>query len=289
MRRMGLAGQIAVVVVVAALAGLAALVFSKSQSTQFSSSAQLYYGSSQELQVLGTGYIPNATDTTTQMANQQALVTSYDIATATATATPGLHLSADQIHSDVTATIVAGTQLLQLTATGASPAAAQQLLTSYLSSYRHLVAGREQQQATSGVRALRAEFAGLSKPARAGVAGSTLRAQIGALELLRRVGSGIPSVAQLPRASTGPSQPRTSRNVLFGVIFGLILGAGLIALRSSAGLRFGQSPAPEDPGGAAWSSSSTGETAPHPAGAEPGVGGERAVGAERVKQETPIR
>ncbi len=246
MRRLDLLISAALVLIVAAIAGGAAFGFSKSQPIQYSSTAELYFGGSQGLEVLGAGYTPTGTDVPTQMASEQALATSYDIARATAAASPNLHLSADRIDSDITASTIAGTQLIQLSATGATPIAAQQLISSYIVTYQRLRRQQEQTQATKVAGVLRARYAALPIREKAGALGSTLRSQIGALNVLQGVGSGIPSVAQAPRVGAAPSQPKTSRNVLYGVVFGLILGAGLVALRSSQPRRLPQDSAAVD-------------------------------------------
>jgi uncharacterized protein involved in exopolysaccharide biosynthesis len=44
------------------------------------------------------------------------------------------------------------------------------------------------------------------------------------------VGSGSPSVAQTASPSDTSTTPKTSRNVLFGALFGLVLGIGIAGL-----------------------------------------------------------
>jgi uncharacterized protein involved in exopolysaccharide biosynthesis len=52
--------------------------------------------------------------------------------------------------------------------------------------------------------------------------------------VLKRVGTGSPEVIESARASSVASEPQTLRNVLFGVIFGLLVGVGLVALRAQS-------------------------------------------------------
>jgi capsular polysaccharide biosynthesis protein len=230
----GLVVRVLLVLVIAALVGVAALELSRRQPTSYQATGSLVFSSqlSPELQVLGAPFTGPNTDPKTQASTNAQLVKSFDVARIVARRHPELGLDAAAVAGHVSVGEVAGTQLVSVTATGETQRRALDLATVYQDEYVTVTRARQARRAQLVEAELRGRYAALPASAKAATQGATLRAQIATLDMLQRVGSGQVDIAQQPRASADPSQPKTRRNVGFGVLFGLVLGIGLVALRS---------------------------------------------------------
>ena len=232
--------RILLVAVVAGLVGVAALVFSKGQEPQYSASTDLLIGSSvrPELAVLGPPYTGDGTDNAIRMNTVAAVAGSHAVAASTARAKPDLGYDADQVAAHVSVAPVPQSQVLRITATGPSAAKAAALVTAYRQKYLDAEGARERRSAKRVQASVQQRFQDLPRSDQKGQLGASLRNQIAALRELARVGT-LPQVVDPLRASSAPSAPKTGRNVLFGVLFGLAVGIGLVALRSELGKRGG--------------------------------------------------
>jgi uncharacterized protein involved in exopolysaccharide biosynthesis len=238
-----LAIRVLLVAVIAAVVGLAALILSHGQEPQYSASSDLLVGSSvrPELAVLGPPFTGDGTDNAIRMNTEATVAGSHAIAASTATAAPGLGYDADAVAARVTVSALPQSQVLRISATGPSAAKAAALLTAYRG--RYLAAERDRQR-TSAKRvqaAVQQRFDNLPRADQKGTLGASLRNQLAALRELAQVGA-LPQVVDPLRASAGPSQPKTGRNVLFGLLFGVAVGIGLVALRSELAKRGDQRP-----------------------------------------------
>jgi capsular polysaccharide biosynthesis protein len=222
----------ALVLVLAAIAGAAALVLSSRTEKSYTATSQLTYGVTlrPELQALGAG-TNDATQDVTRINTETAVLNSYDVAQRTAKANPGLQMSANEIHSHVKATAVTDSLVANLVATDTSDPKATQLLRAYRSQYLKLRQTQTKQRAKQVENDLKAELASMPASQRTGSRGAQLRQQLGALAALKRSGSGVPEVSQDAYAPSAAASPNTTRNVLFGILFGAALGIGLVALR----------------------------------------------------------
>lgn len=249
-----LAFKVILVVLVTALVGGVAYAYSKSQPREFQSSAQLEFGRllAPDLQVLGTPGDPQI-DEEVRINTEAASVDSFDVARATERRAPQLGYNARQIHALVNATAVRSTLVVKITAIASSPRRANRLANSYAEAYVRLRRQRDATRARTGERALRARLSSLPSRGARGPIGATIRNQISALGVLRRVGSGSPQIIERAQATGAAAKPQTRRNVLFGIVFGLVAGLGLVALRSPAGRTRGaavvqsDAPSPSEP------------------------------------------
>jgi capsular polysaccharide biosynthesis protein len=228
-----LAIRVLLVAVIAALVGVAALVFSRGQEPQYSASTDLLVGSSvrPELAVLGPPFTGDGTDNAIRMNTVAAVAGSHAVAESTARAKPDLRYDGDEIAARVTVAALPQSQVLRITATGPSAAKAAELVTTYRQQYLAAERDRERRNATRVQASVQQRFDNLPRSDQKGTLGAALRNQIAALRELARVGA-LPQVIDPLRASTAPSAPKTGRNVLFGLLFGLAVGIGLVALRS---------------------------------------------------------
>lgn len=230
----------ALVLIVALLVGAAAYAFSERQPEEFESAASLAYGRllSPELLVLGPDFAGEPDiDDDVRLATETSRVNSFDVAAATERAVPELGYTAGQIAAMINATPVRGSLVVDITARAPSPKDAQRLAGAYARAYLRRVRDRERSGARRVERILRTRLDELPPGDREGVIGASLRNQISTLAVLSRVGSGSPQVIESPRATSVPAQPQTTRNVLFGLLFGLVVGVGLVALRPDSRTR----------------------------------------------------
>jgi capsular polysaccharide biosynthesis protein len=230
----GLAVRVLLVAVVAALVGVAALAFSRSQETRYQAETRLSFSSSlrPELQILGAPFVRPTVDSAVFNASNAQWVTSRRVARTLAADQPGLKLTADQIADRIKAAPIAGTEIVAVRATGDSRAQAQLLARSYTATFMAWFDDRQRERARAVQRTLRERYDSLSREQRRSGTGSTLRTQISALDVLAKVGSGSPELLDSAHAFAAPEQPRTRRNVLLGVLFGLAVGIGLVSLRA---------------------------------------------------------
>lgn len=228
--------RVLLVVLVAALVGGAAYAFSESQAQEYQAVTRLAYGEflSPELRVLGPNFGEPSVDEETRIATAAAQVNSYDVALATAKDAPELGLGPRTIEALVNAEPVRGSLVVAVTATESMPEKANRLADAYVGSYRKLLRERERRGARQVERALERRLAGLPPGDKEGLRGAQLRDQISQLAVLGRVGTRSPQVIEKATASGSPAQPQTQRNVIFGVLFGLAVGIGLVALRSES-------------------------------------------------------
>ncbi len=222
----------ALIVLVAALAGSAALGLSLAQETEFEAQTALRFDSHlrPEYQVLEQG-VSAPGDEERLTATNAAAVESYDIARVTARLTPELGLRPVEVDKRVRVEADRVSNVVRIRASSPTPEAASQLARAYREQF---LAGRRRHEAARARRtekALQDELDSLSRNEERGPRGDDLRGQIGAVSALRQVGSGVPEVIEEAHSSSIPAKPRTGRNVLFGVLFGVLVGVGLAAMR----------------------------------------------------------
>jgi len=226
-----LASRVFLVVLVALLVGLGAFVFSTAQDERFAATTQIRLGASApELNALG---FPFAFDEADRRAvNALLQVRSFDVARRTAAGLGGRGYTADLVAEQVTVGAERGGDVFTIRATAENPADAGFLAERYRQSFAELT------RATVGARARRARDAVSAAlddlPRDPGLGGRAdfLRRQRNALDILVETG-GVYEVVLPTRAATRPFSPTTNRNVLFGLLFGAILGVGLVALRGA--------------------------------------------------------
>ena len=235
-------GRAVLVLVVAALVAAAALVLSARQQAEYASVTRLLFDDARpELQVLGAGYAGDRTEVDVRMANEAAGLNGFAIAVRTGGVVDDLGRDAEQVADAVEASAVRGAEIVELRATAESPGAAQALAREYRRQYLRGRRAAERRRADAAYEALDARLDDLPLRERAGALGATLRQQLGALQVLRDVGSGVPEVIEPARQPSGAVAPQTGRNVLLGAVLGLALGVGLVALRAELARRRGPS------------------------------------------------
>jgi capsular polysaccharide biosynthesis protein len=231
---LGLIVRVLLVAIIAAAVGVGALFFSRSQATRYQAETRLSFSSAlrPELQVLGAPFVRPNIDQDVFTATNAQWVRSRHVARVLASNQPGLGLTEDQIASRISVSPVSGTEIVALRASGGSRRDAELLARSYTATFVKWFNDRQRDRAKTVEKVLRTRYRALSGEQRRSGTGGTIRSQISTLDILVEVGSGSPEVLETAHAFASPQQPQTRRNVVFGIVFGLAVGVGLVSLRS---------------------------------------------------------
>ncbi len=138
--------------------------------------------------------------------------------------------TADQVLRRIEIVADTDANVLRLDATDQSPRTAARLANVYAGAFIERQQTRERATASSARRRLEERYRQLSRGARRGGVGRTLRDQIERLRTLELVGTGTVSLVEEAVAPTTSNQ-NLLRTGLLGGLFGLLLGAGLALLR----------------------------------------------------------
>lgn len=235
---MSLAGRIVLVIIVALLAALAGLAFSASQQKEYSSQLRLSFArfQSPEIQVLGPAFAPPQVDENVRIQTEADDVSSYDVAVATSKANPRLG-TPSAVASAVSVGPIRDTLVVTVAARASTARLAAQIANTYGEAYLALRKKREANQAKAAEAVLKRRYDNLPAAEKRGIQGGGLRDQINQLEVMRGVGTGNPQIILHARPSAAPASPDTTRNVVFGLLFGLVVGIGLVALRTESPAR----------------------------------------------------
>jgi uncharacterized protein involved in exopolysaccharide biosynthesis len=224
--------RVVLVIVVTLLVGGAAFAYSVSQEKQYESTMTIGIGRtlfSPEYSFFGL--VEPDVEEETRIETEAKVIESVEVAEATARANPRFGYTAGQIAGLVTTEPLRGTMLVRIRARGSSPIAAFLLTNAYGNTYLNMRAQEDRRRTREAARALEARLAQLAPSRARGALGDNIRAQIGALTVFQRTGTGAYRVVERARPSASAVQPQTRRNVTFGLLFGVVVGIGLVALR----------------------------------------------------------
>jgi capsular polysaccharide biosynthesis protein len=226
-----LLGRGVLVVAIALAAGAIAYLVSDNQERTYEATTKLLFsGSTPELRALGLSSGQDDEERAFQNAVEQ--VDSFDIARRTAERMADPRFDADAIDARVTALGETNSDVVTIRVHAESPQLAAEIASIYRREFtlqqKEIVSGRAQ----SARETTREALLRLSPGVRAGPRGESLRTQLALLALLERSG-GEPLIVEGVRALRDPVTPDVSRNTLFGLLFGAVLGVGLVALRGA--------------------------------------------------------
>jgi len=225
-----------IVVVITLIAAALAGAFSHAQKVHKVATASLVFGQPRpDMQVVASGF--SAGDQSSQLvpSTNAALVGSDDIARATA---GKLNMSPSEVRSSVSVSSVQSSQIVEVKASRPASAEAAQLANTYANEYVSRARAEQRGRALTVLQSLHAQLASArrvtttrnSLGVKSAAAADQLRSQIAAETALARVGSGSPAIASTASPTDVATAPRTTRNVVFGALFGLVLGIGIASL-----------------------------------------------------------
>jgi polysaccharide biosynthesis transport protein len=210
---------------VAVVAG-AAYGFSKHQTKQYTATAALAFSTSQLSQQVA-GLPPTSTaNLLAQQANNVELVRLGDMASKTASQL-GHGLTEERVAKNLHISGQGESSIVEVSATSTSPELAAAIANAYTSRFVSEQQGSNHKYFKSALALVHKQLAALTPQQRVGGDGLQLQNRAQTLGLLSELNYGNVKVAQEASVPTAPSSPKTSKNVILGLVFGLLIGLGL--------------------------------------------------------------
>lgn len=120
--------------------------------------------------------------------------------------------------------------VISIAATNESPQRAAEIANAYAAAYIDFRRESDRSQFKESIAVLEARLDELPPSEVSGPKGELLREQLNELEVEEALQTGKVSSVQEAGPPADPSRPKTQRNVVLGLLFGLVLGLGLAAL-----------------------------------------------------------
>ena len=196
---------------------LFAFLYSSAQPEEYTASATLLFESETE-----------SLDASREAATNEALAALPAVAAIAAKALDGdagevlgsVEVSAANENANVTT----------ISATNESPQRAAEIANAYSDAYIDFRREADRAQFKESIAVLEARLQELPPAEEEGQKGDLLREELNQLEVEEALQTGKVSPVQEAGPPSSPSSPKTKRNVMLGIVFGLILGLGLAAV-----------------------------------------------------------
>ena len=117
-----------------------------------------------------------------------------------------------------------------MTAETGSPARSAAIANAYGEAYINFRRGADRAQVQHAIELAEESYDALSPAAANGPEGAALKRQLDRLKLNQALQTGGAELVQKAEPPTSPSSPNTKKNVIFGLVLGMLLGFGLAAL-----------------------------------------------------------
>jgi capsular exopolysaccharide synthesis family protein len=196
---------------------LFAFLYSSAQTEEYTASATLLFESETE-----------SLDASREAATNEALAALPAVA---AKAAKELGGSLNEVLGSVEVSAAnENANVTTISATNESPQRAAEIANAYSDAYIDFRRESDRSQFKESIAVLEARLDELPSTDLNGQKGELLREQIGQLEVEEALQTGKVSPVQEAGPPSSPSKPKTKRNVLLGIVFGLVLGLGLAAV-----------------------------------------------------------
>jgi succinoglycan biosynthesis transport protein ExoP len=210
---------------------LAAFLLSTLLPDRYASTASLLFRQSPLVGQL-TGFAEEERFNTVEQegATNVAVVNSRPVAAETARLVGGDN-DLESVQAAMTIEARPNTRVVDVTAEGGTPQEAVRLANTYTEAFISQRTRQVRGQIREALDGLDRELQLLPEAAREGVAGRELEQRINTLRVLNAVQSPNVELIQRAELADKPASPRPGRNAVLGLLFGLLLGIGLAALR----------------------------------------------------------
>jgi succinoglycan biosynthesis transport protein ExoP len=210
---------------------LAAFLLSTLLPDRYASTASLLFRQSPLVGQL-TGFAEEERFNTVEQegATNVAVVNSRPVAAETARLVGGDN-DLESVQAAMTIEARPNTRVVDVTAEGGTPQEAVRLANTYTEAFISQRTRQVRGQIREALDGLDRELQLLPEAAREGVAGRELGQRINTLRVLNAVQSPNVELIQRAELADKPASPRPGRNAVLGLLFGLLLGIGLAALR----------------------------------------------------------
>lgn len=211
-----------------ALAGLAAFALSRAQSKTYQASATLAFSENPlSQQIAGLPPTGNAVSALEQQASNVEIVKLGDTAARTAQLL-GAGLTAQSVAADLSVSGQGESGVVTVTARAGSPTLAAAIANTYTRQFVSEQSALNRGYYTSALALVRRQLAALSPGQRVGQDGLALQDRVQTLTLLSELQYGNVTLAAQALPPSAPAAPRTARNVLIGMLLGLLLAIGVV-------------------------------------------------------------
>lgn len=219
---------IAVICIV--VAPVAAFLYSKTQTKEYTATASLLFTNQTiEAGLLGSEPTSNA-DPAREAATNLKLASLTTLYVRTAKAMGG-GATKDEVSEKVSVSPEGESELVSISATDPSPTYAARLANQFAEQFVAFGREIETTKLKRGEKLAEAQLEGLSEGERAGATGKTLQRRILELQALATIQTGRAELAQTATPPEAPSKPNTKRNVALGLVVGILLAIAAIFLR----------------------------------------------------------
>jgi polysaccharide biosynthesis transport protein len=208
----------------------AALAFSLTQTTQYTTSADLLFrdaGLDQKL--FGSTALPPSTDPAREAATNLKLVSLEAISARTSRALGG-RPTANEIANKVNVTQQGQADVASVEATDPNPRFAARLANTFAEQYIQFRRDADRSKIADAQALVQRQLRQLGPGDQGGAQERSLRSQAEELSILASLQTGNAELVQRAKVPSAPSSPKTARNVVVGVLLGLLLGVGLALL-----------------------------------------------------------
>lgn len=205
---------------------LIALLFSLSQEKEYTATATLLFRSPPVTVAESTGVV----DPTREAATNGELV-ALPVVAEEAERLLDNGTTAGDIFSSILVTPSGEADTAAIASTTNSPDLSAQYANAFARAYISFRRNSDRAQVQDAIDQAESSLAELTPAQREGSQGEALGKQLDQLQLVQALQTGGAELVQPADAPSTPSAPKTKRNVVLGVVLGLLLGFGLAALR----------------------------------------------------------
>jgi polysaccharide biosynthesis transport protein len=203
---------------------------SKHEAKKYTATTALIFNNNQLSQkVAGLQAINNSTDQQAQQSTNLKLVETGDIAEKTASQL-GKGLTEEAVSGDVSVSGQGESNIINVSATAASPALAAAIVNTYASQFVSEQQNSNHIYYSHALGLVEKQLRALSPKERAGTAGLALQNRAQSLGVLAELKNGNVQVSQVAKAPKAPSSPKVAKNTILGGVLGLLLGLGVAFL-----------------------------------------------------------
>jgi capsular polysaccharide biosynthesis protein len=236
--------RLLIVLVITGIAAVLAAAFSNRQSTRKVATATLVFAQPRpDMQIVASSFSNGDTSSQLVPNDNAAIVGSDDMKRITA---GKLGMRVADVRNAISVSSQQSSHVVTIKASRPSAAQAAQLANTYMNVVVTQQRAVDRRRARAVIGSLQAQLAAMTRATRSRTItstgatnkvsspGDTIREAIAAETSLARNGSGSPEIAQTASPSDTSSSPNTTRNVLFGALFGLVLGIGIAGLAGAS-------------------------------------------------------
>jgi capsular exopolysaccharide synthesis family protein len=218
-----------IVVLCVLLTPAAAVALSLLQEKEYTASASLLFRDPQfDQKLFGSTFVQNSRDPNREAATNLTLVSLDTVAQRTAQRFEGMTVR--QVRDAIDTKSEGQADVITVEATSRSPRRAALLANTFASEYIRFRRSADRAKIRQARAPLRAALDALPQSRRDGGPGRSLTQRLQQLDVLESLQTGNAELVQPAELPDEPSSPQPARNAALGVVLGLLLAAGLVAL-----------------------------------------------------------